>query len=213
VTQAFQGAWVVALALAKFNVKMQAVLSEKKMKQERLLWGSRKERDEGLRPRTGKESEGRGSEGEQRSMTPTTVGWGGNGRPATSVPVQESLSVQAMEKLSAFAVQQQLQRLEEEHNEIEQQVVFLDNNNKDNNDDGNNNININTIICRNESNHDATISQAHRLRTQSIALHRYFLNRKSNVHKGISLSEAIENSTANVCKMMFVLIALIIENV
>ncbi len=201
---------MVALALAKFNVKMQAVLSEKKMKQERLLLGSRKGRDEGLRPTTGKESEGRRSEGGQRSMTPTTVGWEGNGRPATSVPVQESLSVQAMEKLSAFAVQQQLQRLEEEHNEIEQQVVLLDNNNKDNNDDGNNesysnhNNNNNTIICQNESNHDATIphwhSQAHRLRTQSIALHRYFLNRKSNVHKGISLSEAIENSAANVCK-------------
>jgi hypothetical protein len=43
-----------------------------------------------------------------------------------------------------------------------------------------------------------TIPQAHRLRTESIALHRYFLNRKSNVHKGISLAEAIETSTANV---------------
>ncbi len=67
-----------------------------------------------------------------------------------------------------------------------------------------------------ESNRDATIphwhSQAHRLRTQSIALHRYFLNRKSNVHKGISLSEAIENSAANVCKMMFALMAIFIEN-
>ena len=40
---------------------------------------------------------------------------------ATSVPV-ENLSVEAMEKLSAYAVKQQLLRLEEEHNEIEQQV-------------------------------------------------------------------------------------------
>ena len=41
-----------------------------------------------------------------------------------SVPV-ENLSVEAMEKLSAFAVQQQLMKLEEEHAEIEQQVMMM----------------------------------------------------------------------------------------
>ena len=42
---------------------------------------------------------------------------------ATSVP--QTLSVEAMEKLSAHAVKQQLLKLEEEHNEIEQQVGML----------------------------------------------------------------------------------------
>jgi hypothetical protein len=92
---------------------------------------------------------------------------------ATSV---ENLSAEAMEKLSAYAVKQQLLKLEEEHNQIEQQVVMLED----------------------ASNNDLTISQAHRLRMESVALHRYFLNRKFNVHKGISLSAAIESSLANV---------------
>jgi hypothetical protein len=50
----------------------------------------------------------------------------------------------------------------------------------------------------NLDNADVLIAQAHRLRTQSIALHRYFLNRKSNVHNGITLADAIETSVANV---------------
>jgi hypothetical protein len=41
-----------------------------------------------------------------------------------SVPV-ENLSVEAMEKLSAFAVQHQLLKLEEEHAEIEQHVMRM----------------------------------------------------------------------------------------
>ena len=41
-----------------------------------------------------------------------------------SVPV-ENLSVEAMEKLSAFAVKQQLMKLEDEHAEIEQQVMRM----------------------------------------------------------------------------------------
>ena len=49
-----------------------------------------------------------------------------------------------------------------------------------------------------------TVPQAHRLRTESIALHRYFLNRKYNVHNGISLADAIETSVANVCKTLLV---------
>ena len=41
---------------------------------------------------------------------------------------------------------------------------------------------------------------------ESIALHRYFLNRKFNVHKGISLSAAIESSLANVRELAFFLL-------
>jgi hypothetical protein len=41
---------------------------------------------------------------------------------------------------------------------------------------------------------------------ESIALHRYFLNRKFNVHKGISLSAAIESSLANVSVAFFLLL-------
>jgi hypothetical protein len=52
--------------------------------------------------------------------------------------------------------------------------------------------------CDSSGDNDLTLSQAHRLRMESIALHRYFLNRKFNVHKGISLSAAIESSLANV---------------
>jgi hypothetical protein len=52
--------------------------------------------------------------------------------------------------------------------------------------------------CDSSGYNDLTLSQAHRLRMESIALHRYFLNRKFNVHKGISLSAAIESSLANV---------------
>jgi len=54
--------------------------------------------------------------------------------------------------------------------------------------------------------YDLTISQAHRLRMESIALHRYFLNRKFNVHKGISLSAAIESSLSNVSIPLFLLL-------
>ena len=59
-------------------------------------------------------------------------------------------------------------------------------------------------FCDYTCNSDVLILQAHRLRTQSIALHRYFLNRKSNVHNGISLADAIETSVANVCKTLLV---------
>jgi hypothetical protein len=114
--QAFQGAWMVAAALAKFNSRIETALKQKKMQQrwQQEQQALRDKRFDEARPRTG--------EWEQRSVTPSTVGLGGGARGmVTSVSV-ENLSIDAMEKLSAFAVQQQLLRLEEERAEIEQQV-------------------------------------------------------------------------------------------
>jgi hypothetical protein len=114
----------VAAVLASFNVRMRGALEQKKtqqrwLQQQKSRRGTSRVQGEGSRLKTADGSEG---DGQQRSATPSTVGWGnGGGRMATSVPV-ENLSVEAMEKLSAYAVKQQLLRLEEEHNEIEQQV-------------------------------------------------------------------------------------------
>jgi hypothetical protein len=114
---------MVALALAKFNATMRTAVLRKKLQEEKLgrgggrgAWGH-----ELSRPGTGEEIVGRGAVAELRSVTPSTVGLGGGWRAATSVPV-ESLSIEAMEKLSVFAVQQQLHKMEEERAEIEQQV-------------------------------------------------------------------------------------------
>lgn len=118
--QAFQGAWAVAAVLAKFNRRLLTALEQKKKRDKKnVLQGGG--RDEEPCGRTGEGREGSGSR-EERSCTPSTVGWGGGGGQAASgVPVA-SLSIESMEKLSAFAVQQQLQRMEEERAEIEQQV-------------------------------------------------------------------------------------------
>ncbi len=114
----------MATVLASFNLRMSGALQQKKtkqrwLKQQQLRRATGRAQGDDLRLRTADGSDG---EGQQRSATPSTVGWGnGGGRMATSVPV-ENLSVEAMEKLSAYAVKQQLLKLEEEHNEIEQQV-------------------------------------------------------------------------------------------
>ena len=109
----------MALTLAKFNEQLHAALAQTK---NRLRWqqqqaAQRDKRADAPRPRTG--------EWDQRSATPSSVGLGGGGRRmVASVPV-ENLSVEAMEKLSAFAVQHQLLKLEEEHAEIEQHVMRM----------------------------------------------------------------------------------------
>lgn len=107
---------MVALALAKFNSRIHAALKQKRMQ---LRWqqeqaAQREKRFDDVRPRTG--------EWDQRSATPSSVGFGvGVKEMITSVPI-ENLSIEAMEKLSAYALQQQLLRLEEERAEIEQQA-------------------------------------------------------------------------------------------
>ncbi len=109
----------MALTLAKFNERLHDSLAQTR---NRSRWqqqqaAERDRRADVPRPRTG--------EWEQRSATPSSVELGAGGRRmVVSVPV-ENLSVEAMEKLSAFAVQQQLMKLEEEHAEIEQQVMMM----------------------------------------------------------------------------------------
>ena len=109
------------MALAKFNRRMLTALGLKRMQDKKDVLQGGGGRDEERRGMTGEGREVSGSR-EERSCTPSTVGWGGGGgQAAAAVPVA-SLSIEGMEKLSAFAVQQQLQRMEEERAEIEMQV-------------------------------------------------------------------------------------------
>ena len=178
--QAFQGAWAVAVALAKFNRRMVAALVQKKMQDKKNVWQGDCGRDEVRSGMTGEGREGRGSR-EERSATPSTVGWGvGVGQAAAGVPVG-SLSIEGMEKLSAFAVQQQLQRMEEERAEMELQVGCSNyhgggggggdehnsghnNNNDDYNNSNNNNICIIEMMGNTSSNSEPGASAAHAIR-------------------------------------------------